>query len=462
MNPAGFRWASDCQVTVTSILRVLFGRWPIVLTCLVACLLGGIAVMIISPPRYSGSARVTLDYLRPDPTTGTVVPSKMLDAYLSSQIRLLRDDQVAIPAAEALGWLDSPDVQAAYAARPPGDRREFASWVASQVISGTYAHMVEDSNIMEIVYNAESKELAVAVAEALRAAYIQSSIDAKRSGASASADTTLAQVEKTKGQIIALETELHAIERENNILVGRNGRDEESARLRLMAKNPAKPVLARVHDADSVAALQLRNLDAAIALRGPALGPANPALIAMQQQRALLATQVQGEQNTEASRAAALNGSNALSTGLLEQQKSKVLALREPIMRLRLLQDQLGSKYAELEDLTTSVVQLREESAKTAGSIAPVGAAKPSDKPVFPNPWLILPASMGLGLTLGMLVAIFVELMGRRVRSVRDLETAAGVPVLAVVPDLRGRRVARRRRVAIAPAPGLELKLAAR
>ena len=97
---------------MASILYALWGRRLVILTTFLACLLGGVIVIVISAPRYQATARVVLDYIRPDRDTGVVVPSKMLDVYINSQIRLIRDQEVAGPAVEALGWLDDPDVQA--------------------------------------------------------------------------------------------------------------------------------------------------------------------------------------------------------------------------------------------------------------------------------------------------------------------------------------------------------------
>lgn len=428
------------------ILRLLWGRRWIVITSVAAALMGGLAVIYISAPRYSGSARVMLDYIKPDPTTGAVVPSKMLDAYLNSQLRLLRDNQVAIPAAEALGWLDNPDIQAAYANRPASDRRDFQSWVASQVINGTYAHMVEDSNIMEITYNAPSKELATAVAEALRTAYIQSSIDSAKKAAQANADQTAEQIEKTKTEIAALTDKVQEIERANNIVLRANGADEETAKLRNLARAAPKPVLG-LRGGNSAAALQLRALDAKIAQRSAGLGPNNPVLLDMQRERAALAAQVRAEGDSAEARAAALSASNRASTAVLDAQKERVLSLRGPILQLKLLQDALREKSDILEEQTKALVALREQGAKSGGAISPVGAVTPSDKPVFPNPWLIVPLSLGLGLISGVLIALFVEFSGRRVRSVRDLELATQTPVLALVPNLsklKPRRVSAR------------------
>jgi succinoglycan biosynthesis transport protein ExoP len=408
-------------------------------TSVVACMLGGLTLMAIAPPRYMGSARVMLDYIRPDPVTGTVVSSKMLDAYLASQLRLLRDNQVAIPAAEAMGWLDNPDVQAAYAGRPASDRREFPDWVAAQVVGGTSAHMVPETNIMEINYAARSPELSTAVADAIRNAYIQSSIDTKRTSMRAAADATADRIARLRKELAALDAQHLQLQRESGVTVATNGRDQESMRLSTMAGSMPHPVLV-TSLTNTPAQAQLRELDAAIALRAPALGPNNPALIAMQRQREILRNQVESERDTVASREAALNQSNRASTQQLEQQKTKVLGLSQTLMNLRLIQDELDRKHDEFERLTTTAVELRQQSNQSAGSIAPVGAAKSSDEPVFPNRPLVVFASLGLGLVLGCLVAVFIELMARRVRAPEQLEILTGLPVLAVVPNLRRRR----------------------
>ena len=75
-----------------AIRRAIWGRWLIVAISVAACLVGGLTVIVTSPPRYKGTARVVLDYIRPDPATGAVLPSKMLDAYITTQIGLIRPE----------------------------------------------------------------------------------------------------------------------------------------------------------------------------------------------------------------------------------------------------------------------------------------------------------------------------------------------------------------------------------
>ena len=65
----------------------------------------------------------------------------------------------------------------------------------------------------------------------------------------------------------------------------------------------------------------------------------------------------------------------------------------------------------------------------------PLGAAVSSGSTSFPNIPLIGALAAFGGLVLGLMVAMGVELLGRRVRGSEDLAAAARVPVLAIIAD---------------------------
>ena len=67
-------------MTWSLVVRILWARRLLVLLPLVACLLAGLYVIAVAPKQYQASARVALNYIKPDPVTGTVIPSKMVDA----------------------------------------------------------------------------------------------------------------------------------------------------------------------------------------------------------------------------------------------------------------------------------------------------------------------------------------------------------------------------------------------
>lgn len=444
---------------MNSILRALAARWPMIAITTIAALVGGLWVTMTSVPRYQGSARVVLDYIRPDPVTGEVVPSRTLETYLTSQIRLLRDQAVAAPAAELLGWMDAPDVLAAYAARPPSDTRDLASWVSALLIPRIGARMVEDSNIMEISYYGESEELSRVAAEALRSAYVQSNIKLRQDASRESAERIQQNVERVRLELAELETLQRRVESETGVVMGAKGVDEASSRLRLMAKRPESPVVLR-EAAVTPTTAQLAQLEASIGRASQTLGPNNPDFIRMLQQREALRAQLANETLGPEARSAAILASSRATAALFEQTKNQVLATREPALRLRLIQDQIEGRQREFRQLTEALVSLRSLQTNSLSSITPMGEAYTAPKPVFPNPWLILIGSGGLGLVLGSVLACFSELMGRRIRTPRHLEAAAGAAMLIAVPDFKRprprrapRRTSKRRAKGAAVAP---------
>jgi len=76
------------------LFKILWGRRLFVLAPTVATLIGGVVVIMTFPPRYEATNRIILDIIKPDPVTGFQVSDKMYDAYISSEINMLRNDDV--------------------------------------------------------------------------------------------------------------------------------------------------------------------------------------------------------------------------------------------------------------------------------------------------------------------------------------------------------------------------------
>ena len=116
--------------------QILRARWPIVAGALICCLLGGLLATTISPARYQARARVTLNFIKPDPVTGVFMDFKRMNRYFRSQVSLIEDIQVIGPAIEASGWLTDPDLVAIYNARDAADDRDLATWAAERAQRG--------------------------------------------------------------------------------------------------------------------------------------------------------------------------------------------------------------------------------------------------------------------------------------------------------------------------------------
>jgi len=168
------------------LFKILWGRRLFVLAPTVATLIGGVVVIMTFPPRYEATNRIILDIIKPDPVTGFQVSDKMYDAYISSEINMLRNDDVTGRVVEAMGWLENPDMVAAWQSAPDkGD--DLRRWAGRRLSFGIGADMVTDTNVMEIKFQSTAPELAKLVADNIRTSFIEASIAQTRDSARASA-----------------------------------------------------------------------------------------------------------------------------------------------------------------------------------------------------------------------------------------------------------------------------------
>jgi succinoglycan biosynthesis transport protein ExoP len=421
---------------MNSILRALAARWPLILVTTLASLLGGVWVTVTSAPRYQGSARVVLDYIRPDPTTGEVVSSKMLDAYLTSQIRMLKDQQVAVPAAEILGWMDSPDVLAAYANRPASDTRDLGTWVSGILIPRIGARMVEGSNILEISYYGESEELSRVAADAIRTAYIQSDVEIRQSAARENAAKLEVRLAQIRTQLDALRASQRKASQESGVMLDLAGRDQDSAQLAALLDGDARPIIKSIDVPPSLAARELAQVRGTLNASEQSLGPNHPSIREFRQREQALTQRVALEATSMQSQRQLIDAASAASQAQIDSLIARILAQREPALRLKLLQDQINAREEEARSLAEAVIASRAVQSTRSTAISPIGEAYAEPRPVFPNPLLILGGSASLGLVLGGMMACLVELAWRRVRNARHVESATGSVLLAVLPAM--------------------------
>jgi uncharacterized protein involved in exopolysaccharide biosynthesis len=425
-------------MSIFQFFRIVWARRLIIggMTALMTVIMVGI--VLFWPPAYQAETRVMLEVLKPDPVTGQVMATAFLRAYVKTQIELIQDYQVAKNVVDTLHWDKDKKLLRDYRQRPASDDRDFNRWAAQTVIDGTRAEVVEGSNIMEIDYRHSNPDTAKAVADALRNAYIANTLQSRQEAARRNADWYDAQAEKAKSSLFEAETRKSTFERENNLLLADDKIDIESTRLASLSAQAANVALqpsvqaAGAGAANPQSALLLAQMDAELLQVSKVLGPNHPQLLELRRRRELLAKQVEDEraQSAQLSNPGAVAARTAQS--MLEAQKAKVLAQRDKVEQLRLLQDDVNIRREEYNKSAARAAELRQEAEVADAGVTPLGAAVTPQQPVFPNPWILIPVGIGGGLMLGLGLALLLELFGRRIRSSEDLRDAAQAPVLAV------------------------------
>lgn len=447
-------------MSLIQFLRILWARRYIVAAAAISCVVGAILVIIVLPPRFEAHSRVLMNLLKPDPVTGQVIAGPATRTYVATQRELIQDEAVAGQVADQLGLLSDPYFISQFsktsAARTADDSergRLFRRWVAQWVIERTDAKIVEGSNILEITFTSPTAEQARNVADAIRKAYIDTTLSFRRADAARSADWWSAQAEKARVQLDSAEQAKTAFEKENGVVLQAGGSDIDSARLSALAgqAGTVMPAFAPVVRTTSPAAIQLAQIDAQIAQLSQTLGPNHPELVQLRAQRASISQLVAQDEAAQRSAASAAAGAASAGVGALDRavsvQKARVIAQRDKIDKLSQLQAEVDLRRDQFSKTSARAAELRQEAAAADTGLTPLGGAVAPSSPKFPNKPLILLGSLGLGLALGVLVALLAELLGRRVRGVEDLEAAVGVPLLAVVAAEPMQRAQRRSKI---------------
>lgn len=419
--------------------RILWARRLIVAVVWLGSLAGGAIVVASATPLYDARARVMLNITRPDPVTGGTVGKKSIDPYLQTQLNLVRDYQVVGPAIEAVGWLDNPDVIAAYNARPPTDRRSLPLWLAQAVIASLQTSLVEGSNIIEIRYRGESRELAELVAGSVRDAYIAANIRQRRESAAEDADRQSERAAALRAELERLQAQKRALEAETGVMLSASGVDLESERLLALSSPqvtaPPEPIVSGSRSVQRA----LNQVDLELLQAEATLGPNHPGLIELRSTRATLASQAAAEARAGSGVAAAVVAREGAKQAALDTQRDRVLSQRQNVLRVRLVQDQINLKARALEQATKQVAAMRQLATLVESGLTPVGQVESEPTPAFPNLPLVLGGTGGIGLFAGIVIALLVEMLNLRVRTRAGLRVATNLPVLGSVSPLRER-----------------------
>lgn len=428
-------------MNITHFFRILWVRRNLILLTTLSALAAAMVVIKIVPARYTATSRLMLEIVKPDPVTGQTMGSQFARAFVATQIELIKDYRVAGRVVDTFNWTGSPGLAASYQASGAGPDISFRRWLAQRVIDGTSVELIPGSNILEISYTSDQPETAAKIADALRDAYEQETRLLNQRSAMKSAEWFSDQTRKLRAQLTEAEKRKTEYEREHGVIVNDDLTDAETARLAALAgvqDVPPMPMMGAGVPITSPSQPQLQALDAAIQNATATLGPNHPRLVAMRQQRAILANAV--SQELAAARAAARPPS--MSTGpsaasRFAAQQAKVLSQRGAVSEAQQLAIDVGVLRTQLQNAAKRTAELQQEAESNQTGLSFLGSAVAPSTPSFPKIPLMIMGAIALGLSLGVGLAILIEMLYRKVRGPIDLE-GFGVPMLGMahIPEL--------------------------
>ncbi|MET3724073.1 Wzz/FepE/Etk N-terminal domain-containing protein [Sphingomonas trueperi] len=418
-------------MNIVQFFRILWARRWIILPAFLVCVTTATLVVQFLPERYKATTRLVLDTFKPDPVTGQVMSSQFMRAYVQTQTELIEDYATAGRVVDELGWANDPANIAAFNASPAAATGDIRRWLAKQIIQNTSANVIEGSNILEISYSDSSPDRAERIANMVRTAFLAQALSNKRAAATKSADWYAQQAESARQALLAAVEARTAFVKKSGIVLTDTGSDLDTQKLSQLtgqAAVPAAPVVAA--GGMGPAQLQLAQIDQQIQQAATNLGPNHPAFQALQRQREVYAKAAAQE------RAQAGGGAGSAQSAIqsaANAQRARVLGNRQDVDQLAQLQRDVSLKQDQYMKAAQRVADLRLEASSNDTGMSTLSEASAPDSPYYPKVPMIIGGAAGFGLGLGLLIALLVELLGRRVRSPEDLETAVDAPVLGVV-----------------------------
>jgi len=415
-------------MSLQQIARILWARRWIILICFATIAIAGMFAAAIRPKTYTAEARVMLDVLKPDPVTGEVISTSFARAFVPTQTELIRDYRVTGRVVDKLGWTRLPWLKAEYDDSNK-DGVDFRRWLATRVSDSTNAYNVTGSNVIVVSYTASDPQTAAKMADLVREAYVEETIASKRSDAAGTAKWFERQLADVRAKLVEAESRKVAFERANNIVLMGDDTDADSARLQALSNQASPPTTITSGGVGGGAELaKLAEIDARISAQSATLGPNHPVIQDLRRQRAELAA--------AASRARSSGGGTIVtgpSVGAeVAQARTRVLAQRDKVEEARRLQADLQVLREQYAKMTARAADLFQQANSSESGITLMDSAIPPQDADPPKASVILIGALGLGLGLGVMIALFIELLHRRVRAVEDLN-AIGVPVIGII-----------------------------
>lgn len=446
-------------------------RWKLVALVALAGLAAGAAHFFVTPPSYRAEAVLQIQRATANSLLSSQFP--WLDQYFNmefypTQYRLLESRGLAEQVVRDLGLVETA---AAAGDGASGDEdRAAVGAMANRLRSGLSVEPIRETQLVRISYRAEEAEDAALIANGFARAFIDFSIRTRSETMTETSDVLAEQIQRFKDEVVDLEERLNRFSDQDQVLsftpegnvnlqrieqlngelmTAMRDRIERHARYQELTSLPAESVAER--GAGTVVG-QLRNelagLEREYQARLEIYKEGAPEMqtrgAEIERVRRQLASAVADEarrvrQAAYAEYQAALREEQALADEI-RRIKASMAAENPQAVEFSSLQVELKTRREMLDELlrrqseTVFATRLQTE---RSSNVRIIDEALVPASPTYPSLRADLSGGLAAGLLLGVGLGLLLQFLDRTLKSADELERVLGLPVLAVIPDLR-------------------------
>lgn len=439
------------------ILLILRARYRVVLFAIVVTFLAALAVSLVLPRKYSATASVVVDVKSPDPVAGMMLPAMTMPGYMATQVDIINSNRVAYEVIRLLKLESDPELNRRWLEKT-GGATSFQAWYAPALQSKLDVKPSRESNVIQITYTAPAPKRAAAIANAYAQAYIATNLELKVGPAKEYAQWFEQQGDALRQRVKDAQARLSAYQQKKGIIAANSSNriDYETQKL---SDLQSQVVLAQAAEADAQSKRShggsavlsevmqspvIQQLKSEISLRQAKLeqaagnlGKNHPQYRSMVEEIQALKQKLDAETkqigaSIDSNRQVAHEKVTQLKAAI-EAQKTTILALNKDQDEAAVLQREVDAAEKAANAVADRFNQSNLESQSNQTNISILTEAAVPTAASSPKVALNLLLATVMGALLGIGVAIGVELLDRRVRSLRDVEEGIGIPLLATL-----------------------------
>jgi len=445
-------------MTFGQILSILRARWKIALLMFVLTVGVTLTVSLLMPKQYAATASVVLD-VKPDPVTAMLYAGMVSPAFMATQADIIQSDRVAYRVVRNLKLADSPQVRQQWLDETGGDGN-IEVWLAATFSKKLDVRPSRDSNVINVSYSAPDPRFAAGLANAFVQAYIETSLELRVDPAKQYSSFFDTQGKDARDALEKAQAKLSAFQREKGITATDERLDVETARLNelssqlVMMQAVAAESNSRQGQATGSSADQLQEVlnnpvinglksqlsvqEAKLKELSARYGSAHPQVVELKANIAELRVKI-AEETKRVTGGVGVTGTinrvrEAQVRASLAAQRTKVLNLKQVRDEGMVLARDLDNAQRTYDTLMARSMQTSLESQTTQSNVNVLTQAVPPIEASSPRILLNTVLSIFLGGLLAVGTAVVLEINDRRVRSLDDVLSTLGLPVLGVMP----------------------------
>jgi len=460
-------------VFLTQYLRIIWARKWIVIGLFVLVAAAGIATTLLLPRQYTAETSLVVE-MRLDPALGALAPALAAPSYMATQVEILRSERVASRAVKILGVERSAAAVAQWreATQAKISLERYFAGVLQRGLSVEPGR--GGSSILNLGFTAGDPTFAQAAANAFAQAYQDVSVELRVAPARQSATFLDDQVKSLRGDLENAQARLSKFQQTKGIVVTDERLDQENARFNMLISQLASAQAERVEtetrqrnsgietSPDVLGSGAVQGLKAQLAQAETKLsdissivGKNHPQRLQLDAQIAELKRQIAAETRRVAGGTSTLSRGSSQKVGelqtMVDQQKRQLLSLRSDRDQIAVYQRDVEAAQRAYDAVSMRLGQVNMEGQNNQANTRLLSPAVEPLEPSRPRIMVGIVGSILGALAVGILAALGLELLDRRIRRPEDLMVMPGVPVIGVLQPAGSRRPVFRRLLMIAP-----------